>query len=513
MTRNKFESFLESIRSPHTRRWPLAQGRVRAGCLGLLVLAGVPRGLLDAAHCKAAPSVFANPGATSPVLQPAQGSSPAMELTAQGFDLLARKDALTAEAVFRRAIEAQPELGAAHRGRGLALWHLGQARAGLRELTIATRLDPEDAEAHLAVGRLAWALSRESQSAEPAKSSIPTGNTEDRADSPPSAYQALALEELRKALSLRPNDAEIRLNLASAFLEIGRAQDAMAEAAEAVRLKPSASARLVLGQAFFAAGEEDKAESEFKGALALDPSSAGARLGLGQLRLRQRRLAEAEEEFRQAVDLAPESAPAYTALAQALIAAGHTEQARGLLEKATALDPADWRSAFQLATLLIESGEASRATNLFQQVSRQSPDFLPAREQLGLDRLRHGDLKAADAEAETLVANHPQAAEGHRLMALVLWRQRDYETSLAECALALDAEPDSAATQALQAIELWQLDRKKEAGAAFGRAAKTQPQLGSAEVFCRLVLCEARDIAAVQDFLRKSRWRITPHSP
>jgi hypothetical protein len=36
---------------------------------------------------------------------------------------------------------------------------------------------------------------------------------------------------------------------------------------------------------------------------------------------------------------------------------------------------------------------------------------------------------------------------------------------------------------ALQSLELWQLDRKKEAREAFVQAAKTEPRLGTAEVF------------------------------
>jgi len=114
-----------------------------------------------------------------------------------------------------------------------------------------------------------------------------------------------------------------------------------------------------------------------------------------------------------------------------------------------------------------------------------------------------------------MIAKSPQAAEGHRIMALALWRQRDYEASLAECALALSGDPDSTQMQALQAVELWQLDRKKEARRALVQASRGQAnpaKLATAEVFCRLILCDARDIAVVEDFLRKNRWALEPNS-
>ena len=67
--------------------------------------------------------------------------------------------------------------------------------------------------------------------------------------------------------------------------------------------------------------------------------------------------------------------------------------------------------------------------------------------------------------------------------------------------------------QFLQALELWQLDRKKEARRIFVHAAKGKPnaaRLASAEVFCRLVLCDAQDIGIVSDFLHKNRWSVMP---
>ena len=121
-----------------------------------------------------------------------------------------------------------------------------------------------------------------------------------------------------------------------------------------------------------------------------------------------------------------------------------------------------------------------------------------------------GDLRQASAKADALIAEKPQAAEGHRLLALILWKQHDLEGALAECAMALGSEPDSASMLALQSISLWQLGRKKDAQAAFRQAAKIEPKVGTAEVFCRLVLCDARDIGVVSDFLRRNREVIAP---
>jgi hypothetical protein len=76
--------------------------------------------------------------------------------------------------------------------------------------------------------------------------------------------------------------------------------------------------------------------------------------------------------------------------------------------------------------------------------------------------------------------------------------------------MALNADPNSSAMLVLQAIALWQSNRKKDAQNAFREAAKVDPKVGTADVFCRLLLCDARDISVVSDFLRKNRWVLAP---
>jgi tetratricopeptide (TPR) repeat protein len=424
-------------------------------------------------------------------------------LVAQGFKLLDQRDAAGAEAAFREAIEIQPELADAHRGLGMALWARGQGSAALRELNVAARLAPNDAVSHFALGKLAWTLSRQPELAADA------GRRLSSAD-----YQATALAEVSRAVALRPDDAEAHLALTEIYLETGNKSSALEEARKAAELAHTPplriQARLALGHAYFAVGEENNAELAFMAALHADPMLADAHLGLGQVRLAQRRLPEAEQELRRAMGLAPDSAAPYALLAELLVKTGRPGQARGLLEKAAALDPGDVESRYRLAVVLSDVGEARRAEELLGYIVNLRPDFFAAREQLGLSLLRRGDRDGAAQQANAILVRRPRAAEGHRLMALLLWKQRDVEGTLAECAQALADDPDSAAMAALQAVGLWKLDRKKEAQTALVQAAKAQPEIASGEVFCRLILCDSQDVATVGEFLRKNRWAVMP---
>jgi tetratricopeptide (TPR) repeat protein len=438
---------------------------------------------------------------------PVQSASPAQtqplpgvaEAVNKGFDLLSRNDAAGAEAAFRKAIDLQPELEMAHRGLGLALRARGQDEAALRELQVATRLDASDADAHYALAMTAWALSNQSSASSRARGA------------PPQDYAALAAGEFRKLATLRPRDASVREILTEIDLQGGRKEDALSEAQEAVRLAPDNSrAHVALGRAYFAGAEEDKAAAEYQKALELNPKEGEAFLALGQIRFFQRRYVQAAEYFQRAIQVSPNLAPAYAGMAKLFLQQGRSAEARNMLEKVVALDPQDWQSQYQLAVLLNEAGEAGSATDLLEKVARLHPDFLPAQEQLVMGLVRRGDLKKAGAMAGALIAAQPQAPEGHRLQALILRRQHDLEGALAEAAMALGPEPDSASMLALQAISLWQLKRKKDALAAFREAWKLEPKVGTAEVFCRLVLCDAADIGTVSDFLHRNRWVLAP---
>jgi tetratricopeptide (TPR) repeat protein len=476
------------------RRVPTSDGKHPTVAMGILLFAFL-----------SSPEIA---GRVPPV--PTAGRAPsATEETAgliqRGFNLLAQKDTAGAEAAFRRVIDIQPESPAAHRGLGLALWSERRVEAAWRELQVATRLDPADAEAHFALGKIAWTLSAQPDLAKPVGPAMSAME-----------FRRVALAELNKATGLRPLDFEMQLSSATYNIEAERAREAVAAAQQALRAASTAPQQAVahatLGRASLVLGEIDRAEAEFNAALQLDPAGGEAHFGLGEVRLSQGKPLQAQRELRLAIRAAPDWAPPYSALAGVLIDQGQAGEARPLLEKAISLNPGDWQGQYRLATLLNEAGDTKQAVELFGEVARRQPDFLPVREQLGRSLLRRGDIQGATAQADALMAKEPGAAEGHRLMALALWKQRNYDGALAAAAMALNAEPESAAMLALQAIALWQLDRKKESRGVLVQAAKLQSNVTTAEVFCRLLLCDARDITLVGDFLRKNRWVIQPSS-
>ncbi len=464
-------------------------------------MAGAPTAfcLLLAAFCLLPTTAYCQRPAAVPA-PVGEVSKQAGDLILQGFDRLDQHDAAGAEKAFRQAIDVQPEVEAAHRGLGLALREEGQLAEAFRELQTATQLNPSDSDAHCTLGSVAWALSMPANAPPGRKGGLSSAD-----------YQNLAGAEFSRALALNPKDPMLRMNLAILYLDSNRPNDAIHQGEEAVRIAPDkAAAHVTLGRCYFASGEEEKAASEYEAAAKLDPQDGEAYFALGQMRMFQRRTKQAEESLRQAIQLSPQLGPAYAELARILMSEGKNSEARGLLEKAVSLNTQDWQSQYELAVLLNQAGETARATKLLDKVLQVNPDFPGAHEQLATGLLRRGDVPGATAMAGKMIAEDPQGPEGHRIMALALWKQRDYDGSLAECAMALNADQNSSSMLALQSIALWQAGRKKDAQASYRDAAKVDPKVGTADVFCRLLLCDARDIAIVSEFLRKNRWVLEP---
>jgi Tfp pilus assembly protein PilF len=452
--------------------------------------------LLSAAFC-----LVAKGQAPNAVSVPAgEVSKHVNDLILQGFDLLSQHDAAGAEKAFRQAIDAQPEVESSHRGLALALRDQGRLEEAFRELRIATQLNPADSDAHYTLGSVSWALSL--------PANLPAAK---RGGMSSADYQTLAGAEFSKALALSPKDPMLRMNLAALYLNSNRGPDAIHQGEEAVRMAPgNADTHVILGRSYFASGEEERAAKEYEAAMKIDPRNGQAFLAMGEMRMVQHRTPQAEEYLRQAIQLSPQLGPAYSALAEILMSEDKDSEARALLEKAVTLNSQDWQSQYKLAVLLNQAGETARATDLLDKVLKANPNFPGAREQLARGILRRGDIPGATTMAGQMIAEDPQGPEGHRVMALVLWKQRDYDGSLAECAMALNVDQNHSAMLALQSIALWQVGRKKEAQTAYRYVAKIEPKVGNADVFCRLLLCDAHDINIVSDFLHKNRWVLAP---
>jgi tetratricopeptide (TPR) repeat protein len=123
-------------------------------------------------------------------------------------------------------------------------------------------------------------------------------------------------------------------------------------------------------------GDEARAETCYREALALDPGLAAARTNLGGLAYR----------------------------------AGDTAAAREAFEAALALDPDQPEARFNLANLVLESGDLELAVAEFRRVLQSDPEFADAHFNLAVALERLGGRSQARAHLERYLALEPTSS-------------------------------------------------------------------------------------------------------
>jgi Tfp pilus assembly protein PilF len=92
------------------------------------------------------------------------------------------------------------------------------------------------------------------------------------------------MEEMEKALALRPDLVDAHLVLANFMMEAGNAKEARIHLEQAVRYdNKNITAHLQLGDAYRLLGKTDRAKRELEWVLKADPNQAAAHYNLGLL--------------------------------------------------------------------------------------------------------------------------------------------------------------------------------------------------------------------------------------
>jgi tetratricopeptide (TPR) repeat protein len=253
-----------------------------------------------------------------------------------------------AAALYRRAVEANPQSFEAHAELGLLLARQNKFADARPELAAATQLDPGDAGA--AAKARAWrAMAEIDRAIDPAKAS----------------------EDLLEALKLSPETPADTLLAAS-----------LAEQT----------------------GQYDAAEQAYRRILATDPKSAPANAGLAHLLIARKQYPEAETFLRAALVQSPDD-PALTAQLATVLAAQDKAEALPLLQKLHDAHPKDAAITRMLAEVLAEAGDAAGSDHFYVAllaVSPQDPALLVAHGQNLIRQLKYAEAFAAFDKATRL---------------------------------------------------------------------------------------------------------------
>jgi Flp pilus assembly protein TadD len=190
------------------------------------------------------------------------------------------------------------------------------------------------------------------------------------------------------------------------------------------------------------AAKPEEATAAYQRAAALQPKDPEPHLAAAQLLDKQEKFSDAESEYKQALALDP-SSDALTGLANIYMRGRKFPEAEQYLRKLVETQPSDAAAHIQLGRVLAAEGKNDAAVSELQSSAKLVPNDLSVQRDLADLYAMVGKNAEAEAAYRTLVASHPKDAELHRSLGESLLRQKKFADAQQEFLTTINLKPDS----------------------------------------------------------------------
>jgi tetratricopeptide (TPR) repeat protein len=252
-----------------------------------------------------------------------------------------------------------------------------------------------------------------------------------------------ALEAYSKALSSRPDDADVHYNRGVALEadDDARAEDAYREALR--RDDGHVRAMSSLARLLARSGRAPEALELARLAVGAAPDFTPARVNLALAELHAGQPARALEAAESALGLEPECPEAHALQGAALLALGHHDRALAVLERGAALDDASAELLEGLGRARRETGDSAGARSALERALTLDPARASAHVELGLAQLESDRPDDAARSFERAAALEPRRLSAWVNLAAARLLQGRSAESEAACLRALELQPAS----------------------------------------------------------------------
>ncbi len=262
---------------------------------------------------------------------------------------------------FEKALSAKPDVRGAHLFLGIDYAKLGHVKQAIPFLRQAVEQEPANKIARSWLCTVLW----------------------DAGD------EALAMDELRRAARMFPNDADILFLLGQAYRnaadeETGGGHDSAARSyrektlavlSQMLAADPnSVRTHQLFGQVLAESGKNDEALAEYRKVESKTPSVVGLHFAIGELLWKMNKPGEALAEFQQELRLNPGYAEASAAEGSILVIEHQPDRAIPHLEKALALKPGLLLAHRELGKAFYQSHQYAKAEREFLSALKDDPD-------------------------------------------------------------------------------------------------------------------------------------------
>lgn len=187
-------------------------------------------------------------------------------------------------------------------------------------------------------------------------------------------YSDLADESLLSLSIVDPNSARMHQAMAHELAKRGNTAEAIENYRAALKLDPQLPgvhfelAEMLSTLATLESGRE--AESEYKAALAINPSDEQSERRLGDFALQANDLPKAFDHYSRALQLQPNDVEANVGLAKVFMSRDERQKAEPLLQHALELDPTNAIAHYRLSTIYRQSGRTAEAKHEMEEYQK-----------------------------------------------------------------------------------------------------------------------------------------------
>jgi len=336
---------------------------------------------------------------------------------ARALMMLDRQD--EAIVMFRRATELNPKGVFEYRQIGGLLAAKGQLDEAVEAYHEALAINPEDYPSLLNLGKTLIAMRRYEEAAETLRQAVqvrpaePAGHMWRGVALDMFGRSQEALTEMEETVRLASNSQLAYDNLAVVLVRMGRGEEAIRRLQEALESMPNAPLlHHRLAEIYTRRGEHERATEHFVQVVEILPDSPAAQQNLGANLVARGKGREALPHLRRAVELEPNFVKALMYLARALEQVGQLEQAWETYQQVMGLAPREATVYIAAANLLDEMDDPGAAIDVLSCGREQLPDDPRILNDLAWRLATCRDADVRDSEQAVQLAEYACALTG-----------------------------------------------------------------------------------------------------
>lgn len=253
----------------------------------------------------------------------------------------------------------------------------------------------------------------------------------------------LSIEAFEKAVTLKPDYAEVHNNMGLTFLQMSKIEDAISSFNNATSLIPNFfGAYYNKAIALNEKGDKEGAIDCYQKVLDIKPDHAESYNNLGTILMKLGRDNSAKENYQKSIEVRPNFVEAYNNLGSLFIKLDKVDDAILNFEKAKEINPNFIETHYNLGTALMQKGEVNSAIRSFKIALSINPNYAEVYNNLGIAYKKIGEIGDSIKSYEKAIETKENYAEAHNNLGLVLLNIGDLDSSFKHLQIALEINPD-----------------------------------------------------------------------